>query len=101
MNVLILGAGAREHALGWKIKQSPLAKRIYFAPGNGGTSVVGENVHLDVTKHDEIISFCREQNIDFVIPGPDTLYAAGIVDALTAARILVFGPTKASAQIAW
>lgn len=101
MNILILGAGAREHALGWKIRQSPLLERLYFAPGNAGTAELGENITVDVSNHAVLATFCCEHNIGFVIPGQDIFYAAGVVDDLTAKGILVFGPTKAAAEIEW
>lgn len=101
MNILILGSGGREYALGWKVRQSPLVKKLYFAPGNGGTGALGENVTLNASDHPALAALCRERAIDFVIPGPDSLYAEGVVDALNAEGIPVFGPTKAAAQIEW
>ncbi|MBI3572275.1 phosphoribosylamine--glycine ligase [Candidatus Kaiserbacteria bacterium] len=101
MDVLILGSGGREHALGWKVAQSPLVKKLYFAPGNAGTSALGENVKVDVADHPALAAFCRERGISLVVVGPDDLLAAGIVDTLTVAGILVFGPTKAAAEIEW
>jgi len=83
------------------LKQSPLVEKIFFAPGNAGTAEVGENVVIDLSSHPEIIKFCSDHTVGFVVPGPDSLYAAGIVDALTAAGILVFGPTRAAAEIEW
>lgn len=101
MNILILGSGGREHALAWKIKQSPETEALYIAPGNAGTAEVGENVALDPNDHQAVINFCTEKNVSFVVVGPDDLLAGGVVDALTAAGIKAFGPTKAAAQIEW
>ncbi len=101
MNILILGSGGREHALGWKIRQSPLVERTYFAPGNAGTEKLGENVAINVSDHGILAKFCRDKNINLVIPGPDSFYVAGVVDDLIAEGILTFGPTKAAAEIEW
>ena len=101
MNVLILSTGGREHALGWKVRQSPLLNKLYFAPGSAGTEAVGTHAPLDPTDHAAVAAFCHAQDIGLVIPGQDVFYAAGIVDSLTAAGILTFGPTKAAAEIEW
>lgn len=101
MNVLILGSGAREHALGWKIRQSPLAGRLYFAPGNAGTAELGENITTDVSNHAALATFCHTHAVGLVVPGSDSFYAAGVVDDLVAEGILTFGPTKAAAGIEW
>lgn len=101
MNILILGSGAREHALGWKISQSPLAGKLYFAPGNAGTAKLGKNITTDVSDHAALATFCHTHTVGFVIPGSDNFYAAGVVDDLIAEGILTFGPTKAAAEIEW
>ena len=97
MRVLILGSGGREHALGWKIAQSPLLEKLYFVPGNPGTQSLGENVVLQSAE--EIVEFCEAHCIDLVIPGPEAWLVAGIVDLLTAKRIPSFGPNKAAAML--
>jgi phosphoribosylamine--glycine ligase len=108
VNVLILGAGGREHALGWKLKQSKKCGKLYFAPGNGGTESLGTNVKLDIepvsTKTvDAIDYFCRHHDIQLVVVGPEDPLAQGIVDRLAetpgAADRLVFGPTAAGARL--
>ena len=101
MNILVLGSGGREHALSWKIAQSPLVQKLYIAPGNAGTAQVGENVALTITDTSAVTAFCKEQNIGLIVVGPDDLLAVGIVDALEAEGITVFGPSKAAAQIEW
>ncbi|HRH24474.1 MAG TPA: phosphoribosylamine--glycine ligase [Candidatus Paceibacterota bacterium] len=101
MNILVLGSGGREHALSWKIAQSPLVQKLYIAPGNAGTAQVGENVALTITDTSAVAAFCKEQNIGLVVVGPDDLLAVGIVDALETEGITVFGPSKAAAQIEW
>jgi len=99
MNVLIIGSGGREHALAWKVAQSPRLTKLYIAPGNAGTSECGENVAIDISDHDSVIHFCKEKQIDLVIVGPEIPLAAGIVDALSESGIRCFGPKQAAAQI--
>lgn len=101
MNVLVLGGGGREHALAWKISQSPLVQKVFIAPGNAGTLEMGENIVLDTHNHEAVAALCRERNIELVVVGPDDLLASGIVDSLRKENILVFGPTKAAAEIEW
>ena len=102
MKVLIIGSGGREHALAWKIAQSPHLEHAYIAPGNAGTAQVGENVPLPIDGRDgfrELVDFARQKAIDLVIVGPEAPLAAGVVDALQAAGILVFGPSRLASQI--
>ena len=80
MNVLILGSGGREHALSWKIGQSPLLDNIYIAPGNAGTQDIGQNVPLDILDFDEIAEFAISEEIDIVVVGPEAPLVAGIYD---------------------
>jgi phosphoribosylamine--glycine ligase len=99
MNVLIIGSGGREHALAWAIAASPLLGKLYCAPGNAGIAEVAECVALDVADHAAVVRFCRDNSIDFVVVGPEAPLVAGLVDDLAAARIKVFGPSKAAAQL--
>lgn len=99
MNILLLGSGGREHALAWKIAGSPLADRLFCAPGNAGIAQEAELVNLDVADHAAVIAFCRANQIDLVVVGPEAPLVAGIVDDLTAAGIKAFGPTKVAAQL--
>jgi phosphoribosylamine---glycine ligase len=99
MNILLIGSGGREHALAWKLRQSPLLDRLYCAPGNGGIAAVAECVALDPLDFSAITSFVREKQIGFVVVGPEAPLAAGIVDHLTAAGIMAFGPTAAAARL--
>ena len=99
MNVLIIGSGGREHAIAWKVKQSPRLTKLYVAPGNAGTDACGENVPLHVSDHAAVISFCKEAQIDLVIVGPEIPLAAGISDSLSESGIRCFGPNQAAAQI--
>jgi len=99
MNILLLGSGGREHALAWKMASSPLADRLYCAPGNAGIAREAECVALDVADHGAVIAFCRERHIDLVVVGPEAPLCAGIVDDLEAAGIKAFGPTRAAARL--
>lgn len=101
MNVLVIGSGGREHALAWKISQSPRCSGLFIAPGNAGTLLVGTNVSIDTQNHKEVINFCKEKDIGLVVIGPDDFLASGIVDSLRSAGILAFGPTKSAAKLEW
>jgi len=98
-NVLLIGSGGREHALAWKLAQSPQLAKLYIAPGNPGTAECGENVLLDVNDHARVVRFCREKQINLVVVGPEAPLADGIADALVGAGIRCFGPARAAAQI--
>jgi phosphoribosylamine--glycine ligase len=99
MNILILGSGGREHALAWKIAASPLADRLYCAPGNAGIAREAECVALDLGDHSVVIAFCQASKIDLVVVGPEVPLCAGIVDDLEAAGIKAFGPSKWAARL--
>jgi phosphoribosylamine---glycine ligase len=99
MNILVVGSGGREHALAWKLKQSPGVERIFCAPGNAGTAEVGENVAISVTDFEALVRFARENRIGLTVIGPDDPLAAGIVDYFTGEKLRVFGPTKSAARI--
>src|SRR5205807_4816087 len=99
MNILLLGSGGREHALAWKIAASPLVTKLWCAPGNAGIAREAECVALDIADHPAVIDFCRANKVDFVVVGPETPLAAGIVDDLAAAGIKAFGPGKQASQL--
>ncbi len=99
MRVLLIGSGGREHALAWKLAQSPLMTEFYAAPGNPGIAEHATLAALDVDNHEAVVAFCREKAIDFVVVGPEAPLVAGIADALRAAGIAVFGPSAAAAQL--
>lgn len=101
MRILVIGSGGREHALGWKLKQSPKVGKIYFAPGNGGTSSLGENIPLNITNNKEVVKFVKKNKIKFVLVAPDDPLAHGLVDDLMKVNIKTFGPTKKAAEIEW
>ena len=100
MRVLLLGGGGREHALGWKIVQSPMLDRLISCPGNPGLDEIGDVVP-DVDPDDPVavVALASSQDIDLVIVGPESPLAAGVADALIAARIPVFGPVQAAARL--
>jgi phosphoribosylamine--glycine ligase len=99
MKILVIGSGGREHALAWKLRQSPDAERIFCAPGNAGTAEVGENVAISVSDLEALIRFAKENRIDLAVVGPDDPLAAGIVDLFMAEKLRAFGPTKSAARI--
>lgn len=99
MNILVIGSGGREHALCWKIAQSPMIDTLYCAPGNGGIADVATCVALNPTDIAGVISFCNEMAIDFVVVGPEDPLVSGLVDALTEKGILAFGPSAGAAQL--
>ncbi|KAJ7425496.1 Bifunctional purine biosynthetic protein ADE1 [Pitangus sulphuratus] len=99
--VLVIGSGGREHALAWKLAQSPQVKHVFVAPGNAGTADDGKisNSDVPVSDHAALAQFCRDQDIRLVVVGPEVPLAAGVVDDLTAAGIRCFGPTAKAAQL--
>ena len=99
MNVLLLGSGGREHALAWKLAQSPLLDRLYCAPGNAGIAAVAECVPLSLDDHGTIARFCKERGIDLVVVGPEAPLVAGIADDLAREGIRVFGPSQTAARL--
>jgi len=99
MNVLIVGGGGREHALAWKIAQSPEAEKVFVAPGNAGTAEDAENVAIAATDFPALIDFARQNEIGLTIVGPEAPLAEGIVDAFQQAGLRVFGPNKAAAEL--
>ncbi len=99
MKILIIGSGGREHVLAWKIKQSPLVKEIYCAPGNGGISKIAECVDISTDDIPALIRFASEKEIDLTVVGPEAPLVAGIVDAFEREKLKVFGPSKEAAQL--
>src|SRR3989338_781576 len=101
MNVLIIGSGGREHALAWKVAQSPKVKQIWVAPGNAGTAFENKTQNIDIKPTDinQLLHFAQEKHIDLTIVGPEIALAAGIVDIFQSAQLKIFGPTRAAAQL--
>ena len=99
MNILLLGAGGREHALAWKLTQSLLCGRLWAAPGNPGIARHATCVALDATDHSAVVAFCTQQAIGLVVIGPEAPLVDGLADTLRAAGVPVFGPSRAAAQL--
>ncbi|MFN0198316.1 MAG: phosphoribosylamine--glycine ligase [Planctomycetaceae bacterium] len=99
MKVLVIGQGGREHALLWKLKQSPLVTEVYCAPGNAGTALDGVNVDIAATDIDRLLKFAKAEQIGLTVVGPETPLVNGIVDAFDAAGLKIFGPSKKAAQL--
>jgi phosphoribosylamine--glycine ligase len=99
MKILVIGSGGREHALAWKLRQSPYAERIFCAPGNAGTAEIGENVAIPTNDLEALVRFAKENRVDLTVVGPDDPLAAGIVDLFAAEKLRAFGPTKLAARI--
>ena len=99
MKLLIVGGGGREHALAWKLSQSPDVDEIFCAPGNAGTAQVGDNIPIVATDLPALAAFARQNRVDLTVVGPDDPLAAGIVDRFGEAGLRIFGPTKSAARI--
>ena len=99
MNVLVVGNGAREHAIAWKLSQGPSVGRLYVAPGNAGTHSIATNVPIGAENIPALIDFASENAIDLTVVGPEAPLASGIVDSFTAYGLLAFGPSRAAARI--
>ncbi|HEJ6969555.1 TPA: phosphoribosylamine--glycine ligase [Serratia marcescens] len=101
MNILIIGNGGREHALAWKAAQSPLADKVYVAPGNAGTALEAnlENVAIAATDIPALVAFAQSHDIGLTIVGPEAPLVLGVVDAFQAAGLKIFGPSQAAAQL--
>ena len=99
MRVLLIGSGGREHALAWALSASPILTKLFAAPGNAGICGIADCVKLDPTDHASVVGFCKTEKIDLVVVGPEAPLVAGLVDALDAAGIRAFGPSKAAAQL--
>ncbi len=99
MKVLLIGNGGREHALAWKIAQSPRLGRLYCQPGNAGTAQLAQNVNINPDDAAEVVRFAQQEKIDLAIVGPEDPLCSGLVDRLTEAGIRAFGPTQAAARL--
>ncbi len=99
MKILVVGNGGREHALAWKIAQSPRAERVFVAPGNAGTAIDAENVSIDATDVPKLVAFAKQNAIDLTVVGPEAVLAAGLVDALSKEGLRAFGPSKTAADL--
>ncbi|MCL4153290.1 UNVERIFIED_CONTAM: hypothetical protein GTU68_008443 [Idotea baltica] len=99
MNVFLIGHGGREHALGWKLAQSPSLTQLWSTGANPGLLALSQQSHVDLADHEAIVAFCKANNIDLVVVGPEAPLVAGLVDDLAAASIAAFGPGREAAQL--
>jgi phosphoribosylamine--glycine ligase len=99
MNVLVIGGGGREHALAWKLAQSPRVAQVFVAPGNGGTARAAELTNVALAEPAALVDFARREGVGLTVVGPEAPLAAGMVDAFRAAGLRIFGPTRAAAQL--
>jgi phosphoribosylamine--glycine ligase len=99
LKVLVIGGGGREHALAWKIAQSPKVTKLYVAPGNAGTAQIAQNLDIRPTDTEDLAKACQDMGIDLTVVGPEAPLAAGIVDHFSALGIPIFGPSGAAAKI--
>ncbi|HEV3391981.1 MAG TPA: phosphoribosylamine--glycine ligase [Chthoniobacterales bacterium] len=99
MKILVIGGGGREHALTWKLKQSPAVDRIFCAPGNAGTASIADNVAIPATDLLQLRDLAKQNDVDLTVVGPDDPLAMGIVDLFTAEKLRIFGPTKSAARL--
>lgn len=99
--ILIIGSGGREHAIGWKVAQSPRIPEIFFAPGNGGTSEIGKNIDIKATDIQGLKYFVKKEGIDLTLALPDDPLALGVVDEFQKVGLKIWGPNQAAAKIEW
>jgi len=99
MKVLVIGSGGREHALVWKITQSPKISQIYCAPGNAGISKLAQCVNINADSIDKLVDFAQEEKIDLTIVGPELPLSNGIVNEFNRKGLRVFGPSKKATEI--
>jgi phosphoribosylamine--glycine ligase len=99
MKILVIGSGGREHALVWKLRQSPRVSAVFCAPGNGGISQIAECVPIKISEHDALVKFAKEQGIGLTVVGPDDALADGMVDRFQGEGLRIFGPTQIAARL--
>jgi phosphoribosylamine--glycine ligase len=99
VKLLVIGSGGREHALAWKLAQSPRVQKVFVAPGNGGTARESGLENVALSEVAELVAFARKESIHLTVVGPEAALAAGAVDAFREARLRIFGPTRAAAQL--
>ena len=99
MKLLVIGGGGREHALAWKLAQSPRVIKVYVAPGNAGTALEHGLENLPITAIPDLVEFAKKENIALTVVGPEAPLAEGVADAFHAADLKIFAPTKQAAQL--
>jgi len=99
MKLLVIGGGGREHALAWKLAQSPRVQKVFVAPGNGGTATENGVENIALSSTEDLLAFAKKEKIQLTVVGPEAPLAAGVVDAFREAGLKIFGPTRAAAQL--
>src|SRR2546422_6961458 len=99
MKLLVIGSGGREHALAWKLAQSPRVQKVYVAPGNAGTALEPGLENVALSEIPDLVSFAGKENVQLTVVGPEAPLAAGVVDAFSSAGLRIFGPTRAAARL--
>ncbi|MEK9874077.1 MAG: phosphoribosylamine--glycine ligase, partial [Betaproteobacteria bacterium] len=99
MRILVIGSGGREHAIAWKLKQSPKVSKVFVAPGNAGTGTDDGLDNVNITDTKELIEFAKTSDIALTVVGPEAPLSEGIVDSFEAAGLKIFGPRRAPAQL--
>ena len=99
MKLLVIGSGGREHALAWKLLQSPRVSHVYVAPGNGGTATMARCSNLALSNPAALADFAKTEGVALTVVGPEAPLAQGVVDAFRAQGLKIFGPTRAAAQL--
>ena len=99
MDLLVIGSGGREHAIAWRLAQSPRVGRVYVAPGNAGTTKEDGLFNVPLTSIPELVEFAQRESVALTVVGPEAPLAAGVVDAFRAAGLKIFGPTRRAAQL--
>src|SRR4029453_17341158 len=101
MKLLVIGGGGREHALAWKLTQSPRVQKVYVAPGNGGTATENGVENVAISEIPALIAFAKKEKIHLTVVGPEAPLAAGVVDAFREAGLKIFGPPRRAAHLEW
>lgn len=101
MKVLVIGSGGREHALAWKLAESPGVKHVYVAPGNGGTELASNLENLPITDFEELAGFAEREGVVLTVVGPDAALADGVVNLFRSRGLAIFGPTREAAELEW
>ena len=99
MKLLVIGSGGREHALAWKLLQSPRVQHVFVAPGNGGTALMAHTSNVAIGDPSALADFVQREGVTLTVVGPEAPLAAGVVDTFRARGLAIFGPTRAAAQL--
>ena len=99
MKLLVIGSGGREHAIAWKLAQSPKVQKVFVAPGNGGTARENGLENVAISEVADLVAFAKRESVYLTVVGPEAALAAGVVDAFRDAGLKIFGPTRAAAQL--